>query len=50
LCLEHVETLGAYRIPRRPAFSSHLINAAGKVSIQQFQMSGKAYQASGIVW
>jgi len=25
-CLEHVETLGAYRIPRRPAFSSHLIN------------------------
>ena len=28
LCLEHVETLGAYRIPWRPAFSSHL-NARG---------------------
>jgi hypothetical protein len=27
LCLEHVQQLGAYRIPRRPAFSSHLINA-----------------------
>src|SRR5882762_6938744 len=26
LCLEHVETLGAYRIPRRPAFSSHLVS------------------------
>ena len=22
----HVETLGAYRIPRRPAFSSHLVS------------------------
>src|ERR1700690_4070650 len=25
LCLEHVQQLGAYRIPRRPAFSSHLL-------------------------